>query len=232
MREIMMGLAATGMVGGGVWYSGALNGGEFYPIAPTEVAHQLALMPMPSDVEAALDADDMIRLRTTRKGNEEVRWDVLLNGVPIAKFTAELEAAEGGTNVTVDFELSDSSLGQAAGKETPLSTELVQTLAEIALAEQVDATLEKRPFDTERVANGAATWIAMNPGATMAYGMKMQAMLESASPELQQEMLDAIEANPPNLDHDASYGEGASTEVDDEKAEEDQYEASAPMDHN
>lgn len=231
MREIMMGLAATGMVGGGVWYSGALGGGEFYPVAPSDVAHELAIMDLPDEVGQALDGNDLVRLRTTRKGNEEVRWDVLLNNVPIAHFVAELEAAEGGTNVTVDFELADSDLAKAAGKETPLSTELVQTLTEIALAEQVDATLEKREFDRERVANAAATWIATHPGATMAYGMKMQAMIESASPELQQEVLDSIEANPPTLDNGSGeYGEGASTETYDYKAASDQYEASAPMD--
>ena len=228
-----MGLAATGMVGGGVWYSGALGGGEFYPVAPGEVAHELAIMQMPDEIQASLDGNDMVRLRTTRKGNEEVRWDVLLNGIPVAKFIAELEPADGGTNVSVDFELSDSSLGKAAGKDTPLSTELVQTIAEIALAEQVDSTLEKREFDRERVANAAAMWVASHPGATMAYGMKMQAMIESASPELQQEVMDSLEANPPTIDNEPyEYGEGTSTETYDYKATVDQYEASAPMDEN
>jgi hypothetical protein len=216
-----------------VWYSGALDGGEFYPVAPSEVAHELAIMGMPSEIEDSLDGNDMVRLKTTRRGNDEVRWDVMLNGIPIARFTADLEAAKGGTNVTVDFELSDSSLGQAAGKDTPLSTELVQTIAEIALAEQVDSTLEKREFDRERVANAAAGWIAAHPGATMAYGLKMQAMVKSASPELQQEVMDSIEANPPMPESGPSdLGEGASTDPYDQQAAEDQYEASRPMDES
>jgi hypothetical protein len=234
MREVVMGLAATATLGGGgLWYSGALEGGEFYPVAPAEVAHQLAVMKMPDELQSALDGNDLVRLKTMRSGNEEVRWDVILNGQPVARFVAELIPADGGTKVRVDFELSESRMGEAAGKHTPLSTPLVQAMAEIALAEQVDATLEKRPFNSERVANAAALHIATHPGQTMEYGMKMQAMLESADPELQEQVRAAIEANPPALDHEPrEYGDGYATETTDWVAANDPYEASRPLDDN
>jgi hypothetical protein len=194
MREILLGTAATAMVGSGIYYS--VETGETYNKPIGEVVFMLEHMEIPGELQSSFEALPGGDISVVRKGNESVTWTFSVEGLDIAIFTAHLkEKGPNQTLVKVEFVVPDHAIADVA-KRTPYGATLVKSLAEIAMAEQVDATIEKRKFDDKRVANAVMLYVATHPGEVAAFASSMQQFQSGADPELLADMEKAV-ANEP-----------------------------------
>jgi hypothetical protein len=196
MREIIMGAGALASVGGGAYFSGALDGGEVYNMSAEQVASQLEHMVLPQDLESSMDSMEGTSVHVSRNGTKSVTWTFSLSGLDIAEFKAELtNEGPNKTRVNVNFEIPENGAGEFA-KDTPAATLLIKAVAEIAMAEQLDATLEKRKYDSKRVGNTIAAYALTHPAEILAFSGSMAKFTAHADPEQQAELAEAL-ANEP-----------------------------------
>jgi hypothetical protein len=184
MREIFMGVGALTSLGGGAYFSGALDGGEVYNMSAEQVAGELEHMVLPQDLESSMDSMEGTTVHVSRNGLKSVTWTFSLSGMDIAEFTAELtDEGPNKTRVNVNFEIPESGAGEFT-KDTPAASLLIKAVAEIAMAEQLDATLEKRKYDSKRVGNTIAAYAITHPAEVMAFGNAMSKFTAHADPEM------------------------------------------------
>jgi hypothetical protein len=206
MREILLGTAATAMVGSGVYYT--MERGEIYNKPVSEVVFMLENMEIPQELRASFESLPGADISVVRKGNESVTWTFSVEGLDLAIFTAHLkEKGPKQTLVSIEFVMPDHEIAEVA-KKTPYGTPLVKALAEIAMAEQVDATIEKRKFNEKKVANAAMLYVATHPAEVAAFSVSMQKFQSGADPELFADMERAVENEPAfaAMQRDAAIG--------------------------
>lgn len=176
--KMMLGALAVAGVGAGAYSTGAFEQGEYYDMAPQDVTAKLRNMQLPTKfAELETGAGD-VRFRWLGATPEMARWDITLRGEHLADVTASLSPSGSGTNVTVSFEFADSPLANDARKLAPIDNEFIGEMVEIGIGEQIDSTLDGRPFDENRMAAAMAAYIMNNPQKTAAYAQDMQAMTE------------------------------------------------------
>lgn len=211
MREIFMGMGALTSLGGGAYLSGALDGGEVYNMSVEQVADQLEHMALPQDLESSMDSMDGTSVHVSRNGLKSVTWTFSFSGLDIAEFTAELtDEGPNKTRVNVNFEIPESGAGEFT-KDTPAATLLVKAVAEIAMAEQLDATLEKRKYDSKRVGNTIAAYAMTHPAEVMAFSSSMSKFTAHADLDQQAELAEAF-ANEPAFQTAFDYNNGGDGE--------------------
>lgn len=176
--KMMLGALAVAGVGAGAYSTGAFEQGEYYDMAPQDVTAKLRNMQLPAKfAELETGAGD-VRFRWLGATPEMARWDITLRGEHLADVTASLSPSGSGTNVTVSFEFADSPLANDARKLAPIDNEFIGEMVEFGIGEQIDSTLDGRPFDENRMAAAMAAYIMNNPQKTAAYARDMQAMTE------------------------------------------------------
>ncbi len=191
-----MGAGALASLGGGAYISGALDGGEVYNMSAEQVASQLEHMALPQDLESSMDSMEGTQVNVSRKGKESVTWTFTLSGLDIAEFTAKLsEEGPGKTRVNVSFEIPENGADELV-KDTPAATLLVKAVAEIAMMEQLDATLEKRKYDSKKVGNTIAAYAMTHPAEVMAFSASMSKFTAHADPDQQAELAEALAGEP------------------------------------
>lgn len=206
MREILLGTAATAIAGSGIYYT--MERGEIYNKPVGEVVFMLENMEIPEELRTTFESLPGADISVVRKGNESVTWTFAVEGLDLAIFTAHLkEKGPNQTLVSIEFVMPDHEIAEVA-KKTPYGTPLVKALAEIAMAEQVDATIEKRKFNEKKVSNAVMLYVATHPAEVAAFGASMQQFQMGADPELFADMEKAV-ANEPAfaaMQRDAAIG--------------------------
>lgn len=156
--------AMSATVAGGAFMLGSPDRGEYYEMAPQDVAAMLATAETTS-FTGDLREDGALSFTSHRLGDEEVVWNIAIAGEPFADFTAELEPEGKGTRVTVQFEFADNELGDAIRSDMGDADEMVGAMVRLGMLEHVDATLERRPFDSKRLDRDLAAYAIKNPSA-------------------------------------------------------------------
>jgi hypothetical protein len=153
------------LLGGGAYVGGAFDRGEYYPIAPASVESRLAGL---SFGEEGRDADARLVLRS--RGPAVVRWDLMIDGKRVADVRAHMEPEAPGTRVDIEFAFTSSA--EMKGLDTD---PFLKDIAEIAMEEKVDSTLDERPFDETRLAAKMMSAVASDPKAFAAFQKKLEA---------------------------------------------------------
>ena len=168
VKMIAFGLVAS--LGGGAWFVSASPSGEFYPMPRHEVASRLATAPPPGGISQGYSDDDGgAAIVVSKRGISQVVWAFSAADQPLAKITADLEPDGAGTRVTVNFAMADSELAGAVSKDIGGAREMLEGIITLGMTEHVDATLERRAFDDQKVARSVAMYAAKNPGAAKRY---------------------------------------------------------------
>jgi len=180
MKLAMIGGAAA-MLGGGLYVHSDLSGGELYPLPADQVYERLASAGLPPELQSAIDGADGGDVAVDRDPGKAITWRLATNGFPLARFTATLEpAGPTRTRVWVKFQIDpDGALAQQS--DSLLQGRFIAKLAETGMVEQIDATLEDRPYDARHVGSSIANYVAANPGDVRDFIAKINAQLEAAA---------------------------------------------------
>lgn len=155
MRMMMLGGAAL-LLGGGAYLAGAFDGGEYYPMAPDAVEARLAGLQFGPELGSTGSGGINLVLRS--RGPSMLLWDLTMGGKKAGEVRANLAPENTGTRVVVGFQFTDGESLMGL-EEDPL----LNDVAEIAMAEKVDSTLEGRAFNAELVQAKMAAVIVSNP---------------------------------------------------------------------
>lgn len=174
MRGALLGGSAL-VLGGGAYVGGAFEQGEYYAMAPAAVESRLASVQFGEELGPA--EADKIRLVLRSRGPSLLRWDLMVEGEKVASVRANLSPDGAGTRVLTDFAFTKGDA--LMGLETD---PLLNEVAEIAMTEKLDSTLDGRAFNRERVGAKLALVIASDPAAVERLKDKMD---ESSERRLQ-----------------------------------------------
>lgn len=176
--KMMLGALAVAGVGAGIYSTGAFEQSQYYDMAPQDVIAKLRNMQLPAQfAELETGAGD-VQFRWLGATPEAARWDITWRGEHLADVTANLSPSGSGTNVSVSFEFADSPVTDDVRKLAPIDNEFMGEMVEIGIGEQIDSTLDGRPFDEERMAAAMAVYIMNNPQQAADFAQDMQAMTE------------------------------------------------------
>lgn len=147
----------------------ACDGGKTYPLSTTEVTGKLLSTKPPMFVFGSTASDIMV----TQGEGGAVRWTVLKNGRQVMRIVATVTPdGENASRVAVSVEPPNNDANSAAGK-TMADNPAIVKLYKSAMAEQIDAKLNNRSFDSRAIqAEMMAAAIAIVP--------KMQASMDEA----------------------------------------------------
>lgn len=153
MRGLMLAGGAT-LLGGGAYIGGAFDQSEYYSMAPADVEARLA------GLQLGDESGSNFRLVLRSRGPALVRWDLMDGSTRMADVRASLAPDDTGTRVAVNFEFKEGEALMGL-EEDPFLNEV----AEIAMIEKIDSTLEGRAFNVDIVHARMAASIAANPQA-------------------------------------------------------------------
>lgn len=176
--KMMLGALAVAGVGAGAYSTGAFEQGEYYEMAPQDVAAKLRSMQLPEKFAQLEGGNGDVRFRSLGATPEMARWDFTFRGEHLADITANLSPSGSGTNVAVSFEFAESPLARDMRQLAPIDNELIGQMVEIGVAEQIDATLDGRPFDERRMVAALTAYMIQQPNAMAGYAKDMQGMTE------------------------------------------------------
>ena len=160
MKTIIFGGGAA-LCAGTLAATGAFDDGEVYARPVDQVYAAIAYMPMPPEFKEEFNRIPGSDIRVDRVPNQSVTWRFTHHGHELGAFTAALGAEDPTrTRVSVSFEPGQALPGQAL--QFALQP-FVQEVAEIAMAEQVDAVLEQRKFDARKVQAAVLAYAATHP---------------------------------------------------------------------
>jgi hypothetical protein len=198
MRGAMLGGSAL-VLGGGAYVGGAFDQGEYYAMAPAAVEARLASVQFGEELGPA-EADD-IKLVLRSRGPSLLRWDLMIEGERIASVRANLAPDGTGTRVLTDFAFAkgDALMGLE-------SDPLLNEVAEIAMAEKIDSTLDGRAFNRERVGAKLALVIASDPAAVERLKDRMEETSERRLDRLKDDLEREREYGAPTSSAKPTYG--------------------------
>lgn len=192
MRGALLGGSAL-VLGGGAYVGGAFEQGEYYNMAPAAVESRLAGVQFGDELGA--NESDKIDLVLRSRGPSLLRWDLMVEGERIASVRANIAPDGTGTRVLTEFAFAkgDALMGLE-------SDPLLNEVAEIAMAEKIDSTLDGRAFNRERVGAKMALAIAADPAAVE----RLKEKIDKTSDERRDRWED-------DLDREREYGAPTST---------------------
>lgn len=131
----------------------ACGGDDSYSLAPSDVRDVLASTDMPLD---ALENSELRAVRT-RIGNDRFGWSLRHEeGGEIMQVVAHIEElGPSRTRVIVTTRMPSTERERAIAEELPSYSQMMN-LMRVAMVEQIDSRLEKRPFDRTALAGAAA----------------------------------------------------------------------------
>jgi hypothetical protein len=177
MRGMIMGCCAV-CAGGAFMYGG--NSGIDYD-GPVQAVHaELAAMRLPEEFAESVNSDGRGSVRVNAGDPQEVSWHFNIDGQELGKVTAVLTAKDADTtNVQVEWDPGED-LPKGSSARAVAMQPLVEQVSETFMAEQIDATLEDRPFDKRAVGLQLAGYVASHPREMKQYMAKVQSLAEDA----------------------------------------------------
>lgn len=162
--KLFAGTGAAGFVVAALWWHGDLSGGELYAMPQSDIYRQIQdLAPHPKIAAFQVQVPDARIDVVAEPALPGVRWHFTHGGDDIGNVVAKLSPASSGrTRVNVYFEpgVTDESKWKIKDVRKALKIVAVATMAE-----QIDATLEKREVDQSIIADAAVASIITNPQA-------------------------------------------------------------------
>lgn len=183
--KLLIGLAGSGLLAGGLYATGALTPGTVYDKPFDEAYADLSSMP----VTPLLGFDKAMpgpgagqrvdQVSMTRTANS-IGWRLTVGPTEIATFTAQLTpVGPSRTRVTVDFRPNGK------GSEKSLeSTVMITDLARIAMAEQIDARLENRQSNARAMFLAMGRHITANPDQLRDFGRAVEGAMGEVAVQL------------------------------------------------
>lgn len=172
---------AAAILGGGAWMSGALEGGEVYPMPIAEVYEKLAGSDLPPEMVGGLADSNSSDIVVDREPGKSITWRITHKGFALSRFTATLTpAGDKATRVKVDFSIDEDGKLAELGDEVTKSR-MLATIAKTSMAEQVDAVLDGRRYDTKSVGLQVAAYVATHPGETRKLLESISASMDAAA---------------------------------------------------
>lgn len=166
--------------GGGAYMYHNSNSGIDYEGSVQAIHAQLAAMPMPEELGDSLEGDGGGSVVTDSDKPDAVSWRFFVSGQEIGRLTASLKpAGSNATNVQVEFD-PGKALPKGSDARAIAMQPLVEQVAETIMAEQIDATLEHRPFNKRSVGLQLAAYVASHPKEMRQYMARVQSLSENA----------------------------------------------------
>ena len=164
----------------GAYFHGPLKTGETYNRTPFEVYRAVESSPLPS-----LFSKMVYNQRggaVTRGGEPEksMIWYFHANGKQVAKYTVNIAASGADkTRVSTRFEMSDDA-EKALGKGFAISgADQYAVIGRVSMNEQIDSRLDKRPFDSGKIADAMSAYVLTNMNKIQ--GEAMESMDKAAT---------------------------------------------------
>jgi hypothetical protein len=148
------------MLLGGLYASDALTSGQVYDVPLAQAYSELSTMPVPRVFMQAATGSGAPAI-SIRRSAQAIDWQFKVRGQVVATFTAHLSAVgPDRTRVRIEY-----ARGEPLSPELRhlSSASLVRELARLAMTEQVEAQLEDRPVDQDRIADALARHAAAHP---------------------------------------------------------------------
>ncbi|HEX8585100.1 MAG TPA: hypothetical protein VF680_11895 [Allosphingosinicella sp.] len=163
----LLGVGGSGMLLAGLYAGDALTAGQVYDVPLEQAFSELSAMPVPDALTHAAIAADTPDVAVRRSAGA-IDWQFQVRGQNVAAFTARL-SAEGPKRTRVRIEYTP---GEPATPELRqlTSASLVRELARLAMSEQVDAQLERRPVDQQAIVDALARHAAAHPEQVQDFG--------------------------------------------------------------
>ncbi|WP_447725374.1 hypothetical protein [Sphingomonas koreensis] len=162
MKEIMFGGAAIALATG-AYFHGPLKSGETYKRSPAEVYRIVETSPLPSMF------DKMVYNQrggaVTRGGEPEksMIWYFHANGKQVAKYTVGISPSGADkTRVTTSFEMSEDAEKTLSKGFAISGADQYKVIGRVSMNEQIDSRLEKRPFDSGKIAEAMSAYVLTN----------------------------------------------------------------------
>ncbi len=177
MKAMFAIAGAAALVAGGVHVSGVLKSGEIYA-KPFAVAYaELAATPLPPMITGMFPGAP----RIVRKPGS-IEWHFGEAGHDGATFTAFVASEDSGhsrVSIKVDIDKRDDKI---AGPY--LNSPLMLNIGRQAMAEQVAAELEDRPFSQLRYGQRLSAYMAAHPGDLQAYGETIRGTMNDVATQV------------------------------------------------
>ena len=180
MRALIMGCCA--LCAGGGLYMGVGNRGIDYDGSVAQVRSELVAMRLPDELRESME-EGSGSVRTDASNPGQVSWHFYIEGHELGQVTAKLTPTDTHTtNVQVEWDPGDA-LPKGSNARAVAMQPLVEQVAETFVAEQIDATLEDRPFNKRAVAVQLAAYASTHPKEMRQYMAKVQALAEEGAVE-------------------------------------------------
>lgn len=156
--------AAVAVAAGGIVVAGtgtkAGGEGEVYDMPLAQAQAELSAAPFPPEMEKAYRKSLGEHVEVQQGPDGTIVWRFTQQGYELARFTAAL-TDEGSDRTRISVAFKPSTLLKE--KEELLFNPVVTNAAEMMVAEHIDSTLERRPFDEARVKAAVTAYAAMHP---------------------------------------------------------------------
>jgi hypothetical protein len=158
--KILLALGGSGLLLGGLYASGAPAPGRIYDMPYEQAYAELSSMPVPGAL-IGTDSGSGAPSVVIRRSPRSIGWQFQVGGHDVALFTVRL-SPEGPDRTRVRVEYSP---GEDLSPELRhlSSAGLIRELARLAMSEQVEAQLEHRPVDQDRIVEALARHAAAHP---------------------------------------------------------------------
>ncbi len=159
--------AAPALAAGGIYLHDPSSAGETYPLSVADVEYTLGAMSLPDYVENTLGTLPGGNSTRTVVPGKSVTYYFHARGGDAGKFTAELSAVDAThTRVTTSMTMNGGADELMKTKYLPVGKEF-GVVGRDTMREQIDARLERRPFDKEVTKKAMAGFAVANMGAMM-----------------------------------------------------------------
>ncbi len=158
---------AAAIIAGGVYLHGPLRNGETYDRSIDDAYETVRAMPLPPLFARMVENVPGGDVRMEYADRQSISWHFTAKGREGAVFRVEFAPVEtpGKVYVSTSYENLDESALLYDGSDRLMSDpELFEQMARVSLREQVDARLERRPFDKKLTQDVLAGWTMKNMG--------------------------------------------------------------------
>ncbi len=182
MKAVMLGGGAA-ILAGGLYVHNPYQGGEVYALPVAEVYEKLSDIDIPGEVGGGQSIRAGSGTEIEREENKSITWKIKQDGSTMARFTADLAPVDAKhTRVVVHFQMDEDSKLAAASPQLAQNKFLVN-IAEMAMTEQIDSTLDGRPYNQKAVGVKMLAYIAMHRDEMQAFIQQYQAAIDAAMRE-------------------------------------------------
>lgn len=147
----------------GAYFHGPLKSGETYNRPPTEVYRIVEASPLPSMFDKMVYNQRGGAVTRGGEPGKSMIWYFHANGKQVAKYTVNLAASGADkTRVTTSFDMSDDAEKVLSKGFAISGADQYKVIGRVSMNEQIDSRLDKRPFDSGKIAEAMSAYVLTN----------------------------------------------------------------------